>query len=177
MNVNFLTANMRQRGAALILSLLLLLVLTLLALSSMQGSVLQQRMVSGLSEGVVSLEIAESGLRDAEEVLENINVLSAFDGSNGLFGPDDNTPDPLAHDWANSTVVRDADAIDGVTPRYFIQHMGDAAQTNKLTDIVVQGYTFETGALKTQAFRIVVWTGGTSGEAQRVIESYYARDI
>ncbi|KXS54004.1 MAG: type IV pilus assembly protein PilX [Marinobacter sp. T13-3] len=177
MNVDSFPRDKQQNGAALILSLLLLLVLTLLALSSMEGSVMQQRMVSGLTEGMVSLEIAESGLRDAEEVLESINVLSAFDGTNGLYGPDDNPPDPLGHDWASSTVVRNADSIDGVTPRYFIQHMGDAAQTDKLTDIVVQGYTFETGALDTQAFRIVVWTGGVSGEAQRIIESYYARDI
>jgi len=177
MNFSSYPSDRQQIGAALILSLLLLLVLTLLALSSMQGSVMQQRMVSGLTEGIVALEIAETGLRDAEEVLENINVLSAFDGTNGLYGPDDTPPDPLNHDWANSTVVRDADAVDGVTPRYFIQHMGDAAQTDKLTDIVVQGYTFETGALNTQAFRIVVWTGGASGEAQRIIESYYARDI
>jgi len=167
----------RQHGAALILSLLLLLVMTLLALSSMQGSVMQQRMVSGLAEGVTSLEIAESGLRDGEQVLENINVLSVFDGSDGLYGPDDAVPDPLDHDWANSANVRDGNTVGGVTPRYFIQHMGDAMQPNRLTDIVVQGYTYETGALNTQAFRIVVWTGGQSGEAQRVIESYYARDI
>ncbi len=37
----------KHRGAALILSLLLLLVLTLLAISSMQGSVVQEKMVSG----------------------------------------------------------------------------------------------------------------------------------
>lgn len=170
-------SNRQQRGAALILSLLILLVLTLLALSSMQGSVMQQKMVAGLSDGVTSLEIAESGLRDAEKALENINVLSAFDGSDGLFGPDDVVPDPFNYDWANSTNVRTANPVDGVTPRYFIQHMGDAMQPDRLTDVVVQGYTFETGALNTQAFRIVVWTGGQSGEAQRIIESYYARDF
>jgi type IV pilus assembly protein PilX len=161
----------RQTGAALILSLLLLLVLTLLAVSSMQGTIMQERMVSGEREGMQSLEIAESALRDAEVTLEGINVLSVFDGSDGLFGQDDAVPDPLALDWAASEDVIAGTAVDGITPRYFIQHMGDAYEPEKLTDIVVEGYT------NAQAFRIVAWSPGPTGESRRVIESYYARQF
>ncbi|WP_373002146.1 PilX N-terminal domain-containing pilus assembly protein [Marinobacter sp.] len=166
-----------QSGAALILSLLLLLVLTLLAVSSMQGTIMQERMVSGEREGMQSLEIAESALRDAEVALEGINILSVFDGSNGLFGQDDAAPDPLTMDWSTSGNVVAATPVDGVTPRYFIQHMGDANQPEKLTDIVVEGYTHETGAANAQAFRIVAWSPGATGESRRVIESYYARQF
>ncbi|XKH00085.1 hypothetical protein LG325_08165 [Marinobacter nauticus] len=175
----------KQNGAALILSLLLLLVLTLLALSSMQGSVMQQRMVSGLTGGIQSLEIAESGLRDAEEVLETMsiptvfNIPAIFDGTNGLYGSDDTPPDSLSYDWANSTDVRDADAIGGVTPRYFIQHLGDAVTEEQLDDIAIGSAGTQNGGstAQAQAFRIVVWTGGESGEAQRVLEAHYVRNI
>ncbi|MDX1757273.1 MAG: PilX N-terminal domain-containing pilus assembly protein [Marinobacter sp.] len=167
----------RQRGAALILSLLMLLVLSLLAISSMQGTVLQERMVSAEREGMSSLEIAESGVRDAEIVLEGISTLSTFDGTNGLYGPDDTAPDPTTHDWASGSGVMDATAVDGVTPKFYIQHMGDANQPDRLTDIVVEGYTHETGSYNSQAFRVVAWSPGSSGEAQRVIETYYARDM
>ncbi|GAA0850670.1 hypothetical protein GCM10009113_32630 [Marinobacter szutsaonensis] len=167
----------KQRGAALILSLLLLLVLTLLAISSMQGSIMQEKMVSGAREGMVSLEIAESGLRDAEVRLEGISLLSSFDGSDGLYGPDNASPDPLTHDWSQGTGVSDANEIQGVTPRYFIEHIGDAYQEEQITDIVVEGYTHETGALNAQAFRIVVWSPGVSGDSQRIVESYYTRNL
>lgn len=166
-----------QRGAALILSLLLLLVLTLLAISSMQGSIVQEKMVSGAREGMISLEIAESGLRDAEQVLESISLLSSFDGTEGLYGPDDATPDPLDYNWAQATGVRDANEVQGVTPRYFIEHIGNAYQEDQITDVVVEGYTHETGALNAQAFRIVVWSPGVSGDSQRIVESYYTRNL
>jgi type IV pilus assembly protein PilX len=167
----------RQSGAALILSLLMLLVLTLLAVSSMQGTVMQERMVSGEREGIMSLEIAESALRDAELVLEGINVLSVFDGTNGLYGQDDNAPNPMTYDWVSGTGARSATAVGGVTPQYVIQYMGEANQEDSLTDIVVEGYTHETGAATSHAFRIVAWSPGATGESQRLIESYYARRL
>ncbi|MDR9423737.1 MAG: PilX N-terminal domain-containing pilus assembly protein [Marinobacter sp.] len=175
----------KQNGAALILSLLLLLVLTLLALSSMQGSVMQQRMVSGLTGGIQSLEIAESGLRDAEEALESMtiptvfNIPAIFDGTNGLYGTDDDPPDPLSYNWADSTDMRSADAVGGVTPRYFIQHLGDAVTEEQLDDIAIGSAGTQNGgsSAETQAFRIVIWTGGESGESQRVLEAHYVRNI
>lgn len=166
-----------QSGAALILSLLLLLVLTLLAVSSMQGTIMQERMVSGEREGMQSLEIAESALRDAELFVENVNLLSEFDGTGGLYGENEVAPDPLALDWGASEDVLSADAVDGVTPRYFIQHMGEARQPEQLTDLVVEGYSHETGATQAQAFRIVTWSPGPTGESTRIIESYYAREM
>jgi|SRR5690554_504832 len=174
-----------QTGAALILSLLILLILTLLALSSMQGSIMQQRMVSGLTSGIQSLEIAEAGLRDAEEELKNMdiptvfNIPAIFNGTEGLYGADDNPPNPLTYDWANSNNIRSADPVDGVTPRYFIQHLGDAVTEEQLDDIEIgsAGRPQRSATGETQAFRIVVWTGGASGEVQRVVEVHYARNI
>lgn len=167
----------KQSGAALILSLLILLVLTLLAVSSMQGSIMQERMVSGSREGMQSLEIAESALRDAEIYVESVNLLSEFDGTGGLYGEDDTAPDPLTIDWSTSANVLDADSVNGVTPKYFVQHMGEARQPEQLTDLVVEGYSHETGATEAQAFRIVAWSPGSTGESNRVIESYYAREM
>lgn len=170
----------KQSGAALILSLLMLLVLTLLGVSSMQGSIMQERMVSGQREGMQSLETAESALVEAEAAVDGINLLSEFDGTDGLYGQDDAAPEPLALDWVNSTnviAVGSADEVTPLTPRYFIQHMGEARQPEQLTDLVVEGYTHETGATEAQAFRIVAWSSGPTGESRRVIESYYARQL
>ena len=165
-----------QRGAALILSLLMLLVLTLLAISSMQGTVMQERMVSAEREGMLSLEIAESAVRDAEAYVDGLNTITGFNGTNGLFGIGNATPDPLAAATWSGTNVRDADTVTvngiTVTPRYFVAHVGDAEAKENL--MIGQGYGGPV-ATEAQAFKIVAWSPGVTGESQRVIESFYTR--
>lgn len=163
-----------ERGAALILSLLLLLVLTLLAISSMQNTVMQERMVSAEREGMVSLEIAESGLRDAEIVIENLTSLAGFNGTNGLYPAGEAGPDPLAAEtWKGSaSIVGDIVPDLGVAPRYFILHEGEASQSDDI--MIGDGYSAPPPQ-DAQAFRIVAWSPGVSGEAQRIIEAYYTR--
>lgn len=165
-----------QRGAALILSLLMLLVLTLLAISSMQGTVMQERMVSAEREGMLSLEIAESAVRDAEAYVDGLNTITGFNGTNGLFGIGNATPDPLAAATWSGNNVRDADTVTvngiTVTPRYFVAHVGDAEAKENL--MIGQGYGGPV-ATEAQAFKIVAWSPGVTGESQRVIESFYTR--
>jgi len=166
-----------QHGAVLILSLLLLLVLSLLAISSMQGSVMQERMVSAEREGMQSLEIAESAVRDAETFIDGLNTLTGFNGTNGLFGLGNATPDPLAAaTWGGSNVrVATTVVVNGisVTPKYFVAHVGDTETKENLTQ--GQGYGGP-AATEAQGFRIVAWSPGVTGDSQRVIESFYTRD-
>lgn len=165
-----------QRGAALILSLLMLLILSLLAISSMQNTVMQERMVSAEREGMVSLEIAESGLRDAEIFLDGVGNLTEFDGTDGLYGLLDNAPDPLdANTWIGaSSRVGNVVAGLGVTPRFYIRHVGEARESENIQ--LGTGYGNNSGLSEQQAFRIVAWSPGLTGESQRIIESYYTRD-
>jgi len=166
-----------EQGAALILSMLLLLVLTLLASSAMQSSILQQRMVAGMATGMTSIEIAESGLRDAERWLDGVSDLSVFDGTNGLYRPSDTPPSPLEHDWVNGTNVQNASSIGGATPKYFVQYLGYFTRTGSINGIAIEGYGHSTAPVSAQAFRIVVWAAGANGESHRLLESYYMRDI
>lgn len=166
-----------EHGAALILSMLLLLILTLLASATMHSSIMQQRMVAGMAGGITSIEIVESGLRDAEKLLEGIDTLIVFDGSNGLYGPSDTAPVPFAHDWESSIGVRNATAVAGATPKYFIQHLGDLTRTDSVTGLAIEGYGYAQPLVTAKAFRIVVWTAGVNGRGQRLIESYYAREL
>ncbi len=59
----------RQRGAVLIFALILLLVMTVLAISGVDNSTLQQRMAGNYSQSVAAFQAAEQGLRVAEEWL------------------------------------------------------------------------------------------------------------
>lgn len=55
-----------QRGAALIVSLLMLTVLSLLGISAMNSSTMQERMSSHLRDSQLAFESADAALRDSE---------------------------------------------------------------------------------------------------------------
>lgn len=55
-----------QRGATLIVALVMLLLISLLAIGGMQGSVMQERMASNAHDGAISFQASEAGLRQAE---------------------------------------------------------------------------------------------------------------
>jgi len=59
----------QQRGAILIVSLILLLIMTVLALSVSQTSRMQERMAGNARDSDLSFQAAEAGLRDAEAYL------------------------------------------------------------------------------------------------------------
>jgi len=58
-----------QKGAVLLTSLVILLVLTLLGLNSMQTTVLEERMAGNFRDRDLALNAAETALREAESVL------------------------------------------------------------------------------------------------------------
>ena len=56
----------RQRGAVLIVSMLLLLVLTILALTASQSTRMEERMAGNARDADLAFQSAEAGLRAAE---------------------------------------------------------------------------------------------------------------
>ena len=65
----------RQRGAALVVSLLLLLVLTILAIGASQTTRLQERMAGNMRDIDRACQGSEAGLRDAEEYIATTPAL------------------------------------------------------------------------------------------------------
>ncbi|WP_214512641.1 pilus assembly PilX family protein [Pseudomonas brassicacearum] len=60
----------RQRGMALLVSLVFLLLLTLIGLSSMQSATLQEKMTSSVMQRNQSFQIAEAALRMGESAVQ-----------------------------------------------------------------------------------------------------------
>jgi type IV pilus assembly protein PilX len=56
----------RQRGVVLVVVLLLLLVMTILALASMRGTLMEERMAANLVDRSYSFQATEAALREAE---------------------------------------------------------------------------------------------------------------
>lgn len=171
--------NRRQEGAALITALIFLIILTLVAISSIQNVNLQERMNSSVRQGHVALEVAESGIRDAEIYLKtNFTTLGAFTAVDtpGLYDKGE-APSPWEVDWNDLDAVRKAPTIvlDGVeyTPLFFIERIGPMVEQ------------FDTGEINTGdvqdalgdnvGFRIVARGLGNDEVTERIIETYIAR--
>jgi type IV pilus assembly protein PilX len=126
-----------QRGVALVVALILLVVATLIGLAASRGTFLQERMSSNSYDRSLAFQRSESALRFAEEAITSewrINLLNGEDCSvvacaliptNAFTG----TSAP----WRNVTTDYDVnDAKTPGTPQYYIQLMGTGRADNVL---------------------------------------------
>jgi type IV pilus assembly protein PilX len=117
----------RQRGATLVVVLILLLVMTLLGLASLRSTVLEERMTSNLLDRSLGFQVAESGLRDAEATLDPTPTFPAAgcNASGHCARPDPTATerwlDPDFDGWATASVSNDnTDA-----PQFIVEEMGE----------------------------------------------------
>lgn len=118
----------RQSGVALIVTLLLLVAITVLTLSSMQRSTLQERMTANLYEHQLFVQQAESALRAAENSLLGLlpNPATAVGVVQGFYGLPvagqiDRWLDPQTV-WINPPALNEM--LD-LQAQYIIEYVGD----------------------------------------------------
>ncbi len=188
----------RQKGVALLMSLVILLVLSLLATSSMQNSIMQERMSTSSREGLLALEAAEAALREVEEDLEGLTSLNGFGSSNGMHDKGDAPAVFDSATWTTDSKSLSASEVDGITPRYFVEYRGpvsltaDAASGGGAGAFIVNLNFEGKGKLgggggaagtagpggadltgKAESMRIVVMAQGPSDQSRKIIEAYY----
>jgi len=129
----------RQRGVALLVVLILLLVMTLLGLASLRGSLMEERMSAGLYDRSIGFQATEAALREAEALVAAGGLVFPANGClAGLCAQriDVSTTelarwvDP-ATPWRNATVALAVDSDgDGTsiatTPQFVVEQMGEA---------------------------------------------------
>lgn len=123
-----------ERGAALVVVLILLLVMTLLGLASLRGAIMEERMAANMYDRSLGFQAAEAALREAETRLLQPATFAAFPTAAnacnaGLCsmpvpaeGQLERADDPNFNGWVAATQVSD---IAG-TPEYFVEYMGEA---------------------------------------------------
>ncbi len=124
------TVALHQRGVSMIVSLVLLVIVTLLALGSLRGVILQARMSGTTTDRSLAFEAAEAALRDAERRAALIDS-SSFPVSGcgtGYCATPAATATPRWLDdtfagWTNSAAAVPTDAA---TPAVFVEDMGNA---------------------------------------------------
>jgi len=172
MNVN-LCCKSAQRGATLMISLMILLVMTLIGVTSMGTSNLEEKMAGNDRDLNLSFQAAEAALRQAEDYVNN-NIVStaAFDGTNtGLYTQDSNPDIFAAATWANSISYNGTINYVNTAPQYIVE----ITSTIGDDDINVSGYGESSGSGTITAFRVTArGTGGTDG-AVTLLQSNFGR--
>lgn len=156
-----------QQGAALIIALVLLLMMTILGVSAMQTTNLQERMAGNMRDRGVAFEAAEAGLRVAESELRPLPP-SPFNNTNGLYTESDPEDDPHFRtvNWNNDGAVRTT-SVDGISGdvRYIIERMDPVTAPS--------GPSLDTQqvAPDRQYFRITARATGKTDDAVVILQS------
>jgi type IV pilus assembly protein PilX len=164
-----------QRGAALAVSLVFLLLLTLLGVTAVTRGTLQEKMSGNLRDQTMAFEASETVLRDGEAYLAALGAPPPIAKSLGdptltgvwaVGGPGDFTD--TSHDigWWNTNGITYAGTVDKVVvqPSYLIE------ERKFVPDDLLVGTT--TG---TYLYRVTGHGAGATPNARGVVQSVYGR--
>lgn len=170
-----LCAPIRERGIALITSLILLVVMTLLGLAAIRGTTQEERMAGHNYSRSLAFQATESALRATEELVETKKPTPSA-GCSVVSGLMSCAP-PAASDtprWQNSSFTswQDLSAVGSgtlaVTPQYFVEYLGS-------TFPCLPGDPSSTDTCK--RYRITARSNdGSNGQTSVMLQSLYATD-
>jgi len=172
----------RQRGAVLIVSMIVLLLLTILGVTSMRTTALEERMAGNARDRHVAFEAAEAALADAEDFVATIATTGPFDlnGADGLYSDDTSLAnietyvswdgvDPT-RGFINATNIGTGEGL-GTPPKYVVQFITSFGTEVDRTNL--DNYGQGTGGGKTGLFRITARGTGGSDNSVVFLQSVY----
>lgn len=165
-----------QHGAILIVSMLILLVLTIIGVSSMQSSTLEEKMASNSRDRNIGFQSAESTIREAETYIEDLVTTGGFTDANGLYSAIENEPDPYAAaTWTATGTSRTATPPGGSAgAQYFITRTGTIVDQSAGGGVELP----PTAREDISVFRITArGRGATTEGAEVMLRSYYGRQM
>jgi type IV pilus assembly protein PilX len=164
-----------ESGSALIISLMILIVLTLLGLSAVRTTILEEKMAGNHREDNLAFQSAESALRDAEAFIESVASVNAFNDTGGLYSQATSDPDYFSTaTWGATNSVGYSGTIAGVAsqPRYIIKYVGVISAGGAALNI--GGYGNQQASVL-HAFRITARGTGGRDTTQAILQEYYGR--
>jgi type IV pilus assembly protein PilX len=170
----------KQTGVALFISLVMLLVLTIIGVSAVQTTSLEERMARNSRDRLMAFQAAESALRDAEAFLETVVTTASFTdvGTTGLWtiAPFSTTARWMQPNiWTGGGSVVAANAVQGVAtaPRFLIEHAATLVREENAYQID-DPYTGSTSD-RIEIFRITARGVGGTQNARVLLQSTYGR--
>ena len=172
--MNISNSPCKQSGAALVVSLLLLVALTMMGVTSMRGSSTELTMAGNLRESALTFQAAEAGLSNAEAQLR-IGATPASILADSAAEP--NYLDNQTWEGANVTITDLALTNVATPPRYIIKSMGswNPDQNVASLDPGFAGYGQVSSAQTVEYFRVTARGYGQTGVTHRTLQSFFGR--
>ncbi|BBA35468.1 type IV pilus assembly protein PilX [Methylocaldum marinum] len=186
----------RQSGSALPTTLVILLILTLIGVSSMQTTLLEEKMAGNLRDQNLAFQAAEAALRAGETYLQGV-TLGTFSAdtseqdltlnAQGLYQP---TLSPEHERWQQENIWTEAgsrayaETLAGVaeSPRYIIEDLSSytkCTNAGNCTNVPLPrtpGGSLKFGPISaTSRFRVTARGVGSTSAAVVLLQSYYNR--
>lgn len=163
----------QERGAVLMFSLIMLLLLTIIGVTAMQMTTLQERMAGGYRDRHLAFQGAEAALREGEDLLSRATVPDfSSNGADGFYQTG-TAPDWSEFDSATTRLYADGDAGNEINdsleeaPEYFIERLEYRGGV---------GNTLRPGPLdENDLFRVTARSTGATGQATVVLQVVYKR--
>jgi type IV pilus assembly protein PilX len=155
-----------QVGVVLVISLIMLLLLTIIGLSGMQTTVLEEKMTGNSRDQNLAFQSAEAALRAGETKIESLwnvgngSIQIFCNGTAGLFSRVPGCVNPEPDSAAPVTWADNRKSIASNTGRYFITYIG-AYNAAPPTPII---------------FMVTAKGSGSQSSTQVILRSYYGGD-
>lgn len=158
-----------QRGAALFLSLLLLLLLTVTGVAAVQESGFESRMARNAHDGLLAFQAAEAALASGERMLQRFgSPVAALDAVLPVRAYEDPAPWLPAAAWEGAHVAATGHAA-AEAPRFLVEAVAVAGEeTAEGGEGAAEG-----GAEAAAVFRVVARATGGTPDTIVLLESTY----
>jgi len=170
-NVRYTHPPYYQHGAVLIVSMLLLLVMTLIGITGMRNTTLEEKMAGNTRDSHLAFNAAEAGLRESESLLQAA-VLPAFktyDGINtgGYYHLDSTIWQKI--NWGDAKMVLDCGAVVPGVAAAPVCYVEELPAVGSPADL-------EAGiALTNTMFRVTARAVGGSSTAEAILQATFRR--
>ena len=179
--------SVKQKGSVLILSLIILVILTILGVSSMNSSSLQEKMSGNFRDREVAFQAAEMALAYAENYVNSTVNSANLGNANGLY-EQGNGPTSRNAFTGNGGTISDwwtgTDSINLPTnisevrtaPRFTIEAREEVG-SNDGTDINITSYGESTGGGLITSFRVTARGTGLSDNTIVILQTNYGKRL
>ncbi len=172
-----------QKGAVLAVSLLILLIMTIIGVSAMQTTTLEERMAGNLLDQRIAFQTAEAALRVAEDQIES---LVAYPTATGYYSLAADDPYDEGDGWDTMSLleIHEAneadDPNDDVNAEYYIKDLGTYAPSSNSPEqedytTTVAGNTVTVLTVTARGTGRYDESGGNEAPTQVILRSYYGK--
>ena len=184
MNIQIHYKTKYQQGAVLVMSLLMLFVLTLIGVSSINTTTMEEKMSGNARNRHIAFQSAETAIKIAEKFITNSvnNPVGQFDNNAGLYsiGQGPSVQNAIDYGWwydvLNERVSPSTSNYDVKNnPEYTIEYVGQTTQV-EATDIEIRSDpSGAQGGIHT--FKITARGTGLTKNSSVVIQSFFGKRI